>query len=213
MLNSQTNLSLLNRLRTHPGDEQSWSDFVQLYRPRIRKWCAGWGLQPQDADDVTQVVMLAIVKQIEEFEYDPNGSFRSWLKTIAWRAWADLLRKSEKNPAKPGSELNLAQAELAESRDDFLAKMEEESERLLLDEAILLVRQRIQRQTWLAFERTTLEGVPGPEAAKQLNMTIASIYKAKQRVQEMLKQEIRKLDQNFFTVTENSRPVSDDVAN
>lgn len=162
---------------------------------------------------MTQVVMLAIVRQIEQFEYDPKGRFRSWLKTIAWRAWADLLRKSEKNPAKPGSEACRALIEHAESKDDFLEKMEEESERLLLDEAILIVRQRVQRQTWLAFERATLEGLPGPEVAKQLEMSIASVYKAKQRIQEMLKSEIRRLDQNFFSIDENSSPVSDELAN
>lgn len=204
MPNSQTSLSLLNRLRNQAGDEHSWHSFVAIYGPRIRSWCLGWGLQSEDADDVTQNVLVAIVQQIENFEYDPNGRFRSWLKTVAYRAWANFLRKSSRNPARPNSAERQALLESVETREDFLAKMDQETERLLLDEAIINIRQRVKRETWQAFEATVLDGLSGAAAAEKLTLPLASVYKAKQRVQEMLKVEIRRIDQDFLGMDSDS---------
>ena len=45
---------------------------------------------------------------------------------------------------------------------------------------------------------TAIEGKSGQETAAHLEMPVTAIYKAKSRIQEMLRSEIRKLDQPFF---------------
>ncbi len=82
-----TSLTLLGRLRQDPKDQTARSEFVARYAPRILHWCRGWGLQESDARDVTQEVLLKLNRLIATFVYDPSGSFRGWLKTLASPAW------------------------------------------------------------------------------------------------------------------------------
>ena len=79
----KTSLTLLGRLRRDPKDQAAWSEFVARYGPRILQWCRGWGLQESDAQDVTQDVLLMLNGLMARFVYDPSGSFRGWLKTLA----------------------------------------------------------------------------------------------------------------------------------
>ena len=48
--------------------------------------------------------------------------------------------------------------------------------------------------TWDAFRLTAFEGHSGAEASRLLQMSIASVFVAKHRVQKMLKEEIDKLE-------------------
>src|SRR5690349_13898870 len=86
-----TSPTLLGRLRQAPADQDAWDTFVARYGPRIYGWCLQWRLQEADARDVTQSVLLRLVKRIRQFEYDPARSFRGWLRTLAHHAWTDLL--------------------------------------------------------------------------------------------------------------------------
>ena len=62
--NSETNLSLLKRLKLQPWDEQAWGEFVDRYGAKIVSWCRHWGLQDSDAADVCQTVLLKLSKEI-----------------------------------------------------------------------------------------------------------------------------------------------------
>ena len=56
------------------------------------------------------------------------------------------------------------------------------------------VRLRIAPQTWEAFRLTALEGLSGAAAAERLGIPVATVFKYKSRVQKMLQDELRKLD-------------------
>ena len=191
---SQTSQSLLSQLRHRPSDSDSWERFVDIYQPKITKWCLGWGLQRSDADDVAQNVLLAMSRQMKEFKYDPNGRFRAWLKTVSYRAWVDFVKSKSRQPSGTGSdELHEVLAAI-ETRDEFVSKMDEECEREMLEQAMLVVRRRVEDHNWKAFQMTVFDGMPGVEVAKQLNMAVTAVYKARSRVKKMLTDEIEKLD-------------------
>jgi DNA-directed RNA polymerase specialized sigma24 family protein len=57
----RTSATLLYRLRAQPADGSAWQDFVARYRPRIYAHCLAFPLQPADAEDVTQAVLLRLV--------------------------------------------------------------------------------------------------------------------------------------------------------
>jgi RNA polymerase sigma-70 factor (ECF subfamily) len=63
-------------LRNDPGDQSAWSAFVDRYGPQIYAWCLRWKLQEADAQDVTQMVLVKLVRQLPNFTYDPSRSFR-----------------------------------------------------------------------------------------------------------------------------------------
>jgi RNA polymerase sigma-70 factor (ECF subfamily) len=87
-----TSTTLLERLRQAPADQAAWAEFVGRYGHRIHGWCRQWGLQEADAQDVTQTVLLKLLRTMQTFRYDPAQRFRAWLKTVTHHAWQDLVR-------------------------------------------------------------------------------------------------------------------------
>lgn len=122
--NSTTNLSLLAKLRSDPADQKSWREFVEYYGAKIYAWGLQWGLQPSDAQNMTQDVLVSLSKQMKRFEYKPGGRFRSWLKTVAYRAWVDFLEDRRKSGAVFANESLLETLASQEACDGFLAELE-----------------------------------------------------------------------------------------
>ncbi len=63
----------------------------------------------------------------------------------------------------------------------------------LLQEAMATVRQGVAPHTWEAFRLTALERQSGAEVARRVNMPVMHVYVARQRVQQMLRQEVERL--------------------
>jgi RNA polymerase sigma-70 factor (ECF subfamily) len=194
-IHSETSLSLLSALRDDVRQHQAWHDFVDRYRPRIEGWCRRWGLQDADARDVTQNVLLQLARQMRSFQYDHNGRFRSWLKTIAWRAWADYLKAENRNVARPGSLNGLEQLNSVEAKDDLMQSLDDEANREILEVAIRRVRSRVQEHTFEVFRLMTFEGLSGAEAADRTGMKVGSVYVAKSRIDRLLSEEVALLEQ------------------
>jgi RNA polymerase sigma-70 factor (ECF subfamily) len=178
----------LGRLRQNPRDEKSWSEFVERYGAMMLTWCARWGLQPNDAEDVTQNVLVQLAKQMREFEYDPDGSFRGWLRTLAYRAWCDLIASQSRKRQQYMSDEVLAVLESEDACRAFLEQIDSEARQDRLEEAMERARLRVEPHTWRAFELTALQNVSGDEAALQLNMNIGAVYVAKSRIVRMIRQ-------------------------
>src|SRR5580698_5046747 len=114
---SDTRLTLLGKLRTTPNDPQAWAEFVEWYGRKIYVWCRAWGLQEADARDVTQDVFLKLSGRMKDFQYDPSGSFRAWLKTVTHHAWHDYLAKKVKPGQGQGGDSVLERLASVEARD------------------------------------------------------------------------------------------------
>ena len=189
-----TRLSLLLRLRTEPHDSNTWNEFVDRYGSMIRRWCLRWGLQEADADDVAQHVLLALSKQMRDFEYQVDGRFRAWLKVISYRAWCQFLERRKRARLVSGCEEMDQMLQSIEARDDFVLQMDRECERNMLEDAMRLVEARVHPRTWLAFRQTAFEKIPGEVVAKSLEMSVLAVYRAKSRVQAMIQEEIQRMD-------------------
>jgi len=191
--NSDTRLTLLARLRETPTDQAAWAEFVDRYGRQVYAWCRQWRLQEADAEDVTQNVLLDLARQMRTFVYRPSGSFRAWLRTVAYRAWCDLVER-RKGPAGTGNTGVLELLHSAEARESFLDQLERECDRELLEAAAQRVRQRVEPTSWEAFRLMTEEGLSGAEAAERLGLLAAAAFKAKSRVQKMLREELQALE-------------------
>jgi RNA polymerase sigma-70 factor (ECF subfamily) len=189
---STTSLTLLGRLRLNPGDQDAWGAFVDRYGRKVYAWCRRWGLQEADAQDVTQNVLLVLSRQMSGFVYDPGGSFRGWLKTVAYRSWCDYVAARQR-AAAGADDAVLAAVAAPAAGEDLLRGMEEECERELLEEAMARVRVRVQPHTWQAFVRTAIEGQSGAAVAEQLGMKVGTVWVARSKVQKMLQDEVRRL--------------------
>jgi RNA polymerase sigma-70 factor (ECF subfamily) len=192
---SETRITLLQQLRSEPADPRAWAEFVAHYGGKIQGWCRAWGLQEADALDVTQTVLLKLAVCMHEFAYDPDRSFHAWLKTVARRAWSAFEDSRRRPGAGSGDTAVQEQLLSVAARDDLLRRLDEDFERELLDEAMRRVRQRVEPRTWEAFRLTAEEGLSGAEASARIGMRVSQVYVAKKRVQEMLREEVRSLDQ------------------
>jgi RNA polymerase sigma factor (sigma-70 family) len=192
-LTGETSGSLLERLRD-PGDQVAWGEFVRRYGPQIYRWCGKWRLQQADAEDVTQAVLVRLAERMRSFTYDPARSFRAYLKTITNYAWYDLLA-SRRQPGTGSGDSQVLQAlQEVEARDDLVQHLNALFDQELLEQATLRVRQRVESHTWEAFRLTAWEGLAGAAVAERLGMKVATVFKAKSKVQQMLQEEIAALD-------------------
>ena len=192
-MESNTSATLLARLRQVPPDQAAWAQFTERYGRKIYAWCRRWNLQEADAEDLTQDVLLKLAEKMQTFVYDPAKSFRAWLKTVARHAWSDSW-SGRKAAIGAGGSQALELLQTVEAREDLVRRLEEEFDRELLDEAMARVRLRVMPRTWEAFDRTALQGQSGAEAAQALGMKVATVFVARSKVQKMLQEEMRKLE-------------------
>jgi RNA polymerase sigma-70 factor (ECF subfamily) len=192
----QTSTTLLRRLRQTPADQAAWGEFVRRYGPQVYGWCCRWRLQEADAQDVTQAVLVRLAEKMRTFAYDPARSFRAYLKTLARYAWCDFLEAGKRPGAGSGGSDVLKRLEAVEAGDDLVQRLGEQFDQEVLEEAQARVRGRVEPHTWEAFRLTALEGMPGADAAAQLGMNVAAVFKAKSKVRAMLKEEVARLEES-----------------
>jgi RNA polymerase sigma-70 factor (ECF subfamily) len=190
-----TSTTLLGRLRSNPADQAAWGEFVRRYGPLVYRWCRHWRLQEADAQDVTQTVLVKLAAKMRTFAYDPARSFRAYLKTLARYAWCDFLEESKRPGTGVGGSDVLTVLETVEAGDDLVQRLNEQFDQEVLEKAQEQVRQRVEPHTWEAFRLTALERLSGADAATRLGMKVATVFKAKSKVQQMLQEEIARLDQ------------------
>jgi RNA polymerase sigma-70 factor (ECF subfamily) len=188
-------MSLLGRLRQDAIDQTAWKEFVDRYGPLIFRWCSKWRLQEADAQDVTQAVLVKLAEKMRSFTYDPARSFRAYLKTLTHYAWCDFLDGRKRPGAGSGDSQMLDVLNSIEARDDLLEQLNAEFDHELLAEAMARVQQRVEAHTWQAFRLTAVEGLSGAAVAERLGMKVATVFKARSKVQQMLHDEIRQLDE------------------
>jgi RNA polymerase sigma-70 factor (ECF subfamily) len=189
-----TRLSLLIRLRQQPADEGAWNEFVGRYGRLIDAWCRQWRLQPADADDVSQNVLLKLAHHLRHFVYDPSRRFRGFLRTVAHNACKDYLDGKHRAVAASADTGVYAVLESVEAREDLAGRLEAAFDLERLELAQARVRQRIEPHTWEAFRLTALEGKSGADAAALLHLQVGTVFKAKSKVQQMLREEIERLE-------------------
>jgi RNA polymerase sigma-70 factor (ECF subfamily) len=179
-----TSITLLERLRA-PGDEEAWSRFVRLYTPLLYYWCRRVGLRQQDAADLVQDVLAHLVRKLPEFEYNANGSFRSWLRVVTVNKWRERQRKRSGPSAINGTGLDQVPA----STDVWVLE-EAEYRQHLVRSALPLIQPEFSETAWRAFEEHVLEQRDAAEVAEELGIRIGTVYAAKSRVLTRLRHEL-----------------------
>jgi RNA polymerase sigma-70 factor (ECF subfamily) len=190
----RTSATLLGRLRHHPTDQVAWIEFVDRYGAEIYGWCRRWSLQDADAKDATQAVLATLCIKMKTFSYDPSLSFRGWLRTLTHHTLSDLAATRRPAAFGGGSGEGTSWLDSLEARDDLVERLNEQFDRELLEEASVRVRLRVEPHTWEAFRLTAIERMAGVAVAERLSMKIATVFKAKSKVQRMLREEIVRLE-------------------
>jgi RNA polymerase sigma-70 factor (ECF subfamily) len=183
-----TSPSLLARLR-QPAQQEAWARFVKLYTPFLYHWARQLKLNEQDAADLVQDVFLVLVRKLQGFTYDPQKSFRGWLRTVMLNKWRDVQRQRAVQTARKSEPFV---SDLA-GPDDVVAFEEAEYRQYLVSRALRLMRAEFQPATWQACWEHVVSGKPAAEVAVELGISLNSVYAAKSRVLRRLRQELQGL--------------------
>jgi len=107
--------------RAAEGDMDSQAELVQLLMPRVRKISRVFFRETADADDVSQLSLLAILKSLPSFRGE--SSFAYWAKRITVRTTMRYLER-ERRKQRPlvGLEVELLQGVDLESSQERLPR-------------------------------------------------------------------------------------------
>jgi RNA polymerase sigma-70 factor (ECF subfamily) len=180
-----TSVSLLRRLR-QPDQDAAWQRFVDLYAPLIYHWGRTHGLNTTDASDLVQEVLTTLVSKLREFEYDPEQSFRGWLRTVTVNKTRDMQRRQAARPATGVAET----IELASGTNNVDLLEATEYRNFIVQRALKLMQAEFQEQTWQACWLHVTEGRRAADVARELGITANAVHIAKCRVLRRLREEL-----------------------
>lgn len=196
-----TRRTLLERLKAW-DDHAGWREFFDTYWGLIYGVARQTGLNDAEAQDVVQETIVAVAKNISEFNYDPaRGSFKSWLlQQTRWRVQGYLRsRQYQRDGRRFPREQPLDTAVLEQQPGDFNldAAWDAEWERNLLEVALQKVKTQVTPRQYQLFSLHVLNDLPARLVAQRLGAKLPEVYFAKYRITRLVKQEVRRLEKTI----------------
>ena len=184
---TSTSESLLIRLRSS-SDSDAWSRFVQLYTPLIFFWARRTGLTQTDAADLVQDVLAIVFQKLATWNYQPEKSFRGWLRVVTLNRFRELARRKKLvfEPLNDAVHDYADSAPLESSWDASYAQQ-------LVFEAMQLLKDEFAPATWDALQQVLISGRSVAEIAKETGVSVWTIYAARTRLLGRLRRELANL--------------------
>lgn len=208
MSEPHTRPSLIARLQD-TGDAEAWDAFVEIYQPVLQRIIRRWGLQPADAAEITQEVLAAVSTRVGDYQPQSHaGAFRGWLATITRNKLVDFVqRRDRQTAARGGTDFRRWLEEQPAAGTDAPAgssRWDWHTRRAVFAWAAEKVRGEVHSRTWLAFEKTAVEGQPVADVAAALEADVGWVYVARSRVLARLRRTVASWDQSLTDVPEKS---------
>ena len=199
----ETRASLIARL-PDSGDAEAWEKFESLYSPVVFRVARSHGIQPVDADNLVQEVLLSVSQSIEAWlGREDRGRFRPWLLRVAKNASIDLISQRTQRPIGIGGDSNDRRVAAIADRRSLDSAFDVEYQQALFHEAARALKQHFPKLHWEAFWLTRVEGVSVQECADRLGMTTGNVYVARSRVMSALR---RRVEQESFLDAQEPTP-------
>jgi RNA polymerase sigma factor (sigma-70 family) len=186
----KTRVTLLARLE-NPQDKDAWDEFVALYGPSIFNFARRRLPQEEDAADVMQEVLSAVL--LGHYER-PKGRFQKWLLTILLNKIRNFHAARARRPEIVGDAGMALHVE--DAPDEVEEEWETERRRHLFHAAASRVRQRANPTHWNVFVRTALDNQTGQQVTRALNVSVTNVYAIKSRLLKEIKEEIDRLEED-----------------
>lgn len=178
-----THTTLLARL-SQGSDGAAWAEFHERYGELIRRFARSRSMQASDCDDILQEVLLSLSKAMPTFRYDPTrGKFRSYLKTMVIHAIAKRMRQKSASTSLGSIEettRNLGQDPKVEN------EWEAEWRQHHVRTALKVIESEFRPADVEAFRRYALQDHDPDTIAKDLGLSVDSVYQAKSRILKRL---------------------------
>jgi RNA polymerase sigma-70 factor (ECF subfamily) len=170
-------------------DPEAWRRLARLYGPLVYQWCRARGLQPSDAEDVTQDVFLTVAVKVGSFRRDrPGDTFRGWLWAITRNKLGHWIRRQRAPDQAAGGTDAQRRIQEAALPDGVSGSAIAEGAAGLYKRALELIRAEFEERSWEAFRRLVLEGQRPADVAADLGMTRGAVYVTKSRILRRLRE-------------------------
>lgn len=181
--------SLLAAVRR--GDEIGWQEFYDMYKPLILLRGGDLRLNQTEKEELVQLVMVDFFKGSATFVYDRSrGRFRDYFKRIIHNRACDLMRKRQDGTVSMETVGECVEALPQEAEDRFDAEWRE----LVLAQAFEELKQKCDPTTLQSYDCFVRQNLPAKQVAKLLGITPNAVYQHRYRVEEMLRNIVKRLD-------------------
>lgn len=173
------------------GDEVSWNSFYAMYKPLILLRGSDLRLSQTEKEELVQLVMVSFFNTSKTFRYDKSrGRFRDYLKRIIQNKAYDIMRRRQNNTISVDSYDCGLEAIPQEAED----RWESEWNSHLLKQAIEELKLKIEPTTYQSYYLFVVENISAKEVAKMLDIKPNAVYQHKSRVEEMLREIVRTIE-------------------
>lgn len=190
---ASTEKSLL--IRAKNGSEQAWEKMVEVYRPMIFHWLIQHDVVRQDAEDISQDILITMIERLSDFEHNGNpGAFRSWLRMMVVNRSRAFWRARGYRPKATGAtDFHNMLKELEDPQSQLSGQWNQQHNEHVLRSVLRMLRNEFEQRTLHAFELVVMQGKTTKEAADALQMSVGAIYVARSRVLRRVREEVEGL--------------------
>jgi RNA polymerase sigma factor (sigma-70 family) len=184
-----TDRSLINALHQHSSE--AWALVATVYGPLIRTWAKSFVSREADILDVSQNVLLAVIKYASGFRKErPQDSFRKWLYVITRNESRKILNREVEK-------INAAESIDLFAQPDTSVEIDTESSSLLTElqrRALLAVKQAVSPRTWDIYWEAIQGELPTESIAERFGTTPGNVRVIKVRLTNRIRELLEMTD-------------------
>ena len=176
-------------LNVSNGDDVSWQDFYDNYRPLIISLASESGIPAADIDEIVQLTMLAIFNNGKfAYQREKHGKFRSWCGGIIRHKISDYFRSADHPlPETPDHDTIAIPA-------DFEKLYLSEYRKFMLNAAINELKNSVTPEYFEAFQLCCLRNMADKDAATLLGEKSNTVTVRKKRSLAALRKIIEQIN-------------------
>jgi len=188
----ETRPSLIVRLKGQ-RNEPAWEEFVRAYEPFLYSVVARRGVPPRHVPDITQQILAAIARSVEQWTDDGRpASFRRWLTCVARNIVIRYMAKERRTPGGKGGSGWLDRLNEVAAEPDPAELQDYDFELILW--AAEQVRSEFRATSWTAFWETLIDGRSVEDVAQRLGISPGSIYMSRSRIIAKIRAKVSEAD-------------------
>lgn len=173
------------------GDEEAFTRLAERCHRQIHRWALGLTGDADDADDVTQEVLITLHRTLRSFE--GRSRFTSWLYRITRNAALGLVRKQQRWQKWEQRE-SAALGVVDSDRQEALLRSE-------VGEVVKTLLRELPRQQRVVFDLVDLQGYAPTEVAEMLEMKPVTVrvhlHKGRRRIRAAIIDRHREIAEEY----------------
>jgi RNA polymerase sigma factor (sigma-70 family) len=186
-----TRQTLLQKIKD-VHNEDSWNEFVEIYRPYIYVIIKNLRVPTDEIEDHLQSTLVICWQKLPDFNYEPEkGRFRYWLSRIAKYTVSNHIRKFSRR-----SELD-KKIEIPTSLSPEVEEISDREWKVFISKmAWNKIKEDLTENARLSFEGL-MEGESFDSISERLSIPKNTISVNKKRVEQKMFKEIQKLQREL----------------